>query len=82
MEKHKQDKDEQLQIVWNAPPKNFFWADQGRPSRTIDQAWKILVTELGDERKLMMDGLRFNITFLLCRNNSWICENMEQNDHG
>ena len=63
MEKYKQDKDEQLQRLRKALPRNSFWANQVRPSQTIDQAWKILDTEFGDQRKLM-DGLLKEITNL------------------
>ena len=63
MEKYKQDKDEQLQRLRKALPKSSFWANQIRPSQTIDQAWKILDTEFGDQRKLM-DGLLKEITNL------------------
>ena len=59
MEKYRLDKDEQLQRL----PKNSFWANQVRPCQTIDQAWKILDTEFGDQRKLM-DGLLTEITNL------------------
>jgi len=58
MEKYKQDKDEQLQRLRKALPKHSFWADQVRPCRTIEQAWKILDTEFGDQRKLMDDLLK------------------------
>ena len=58
MKKYKQDKDEQLQRLRNALPKNSFWTDQVRPSTTIDQAWKILDTEFGDQRKLMDELLK------------------------
>jgi len=63
MGKCKQDKDEQLQRLRKALPKNSFWANQVRPCQTIDQAWKILETEFGDQRKLM-DGLLREITNL------------------
>ena len=63
MKKYKQDKDEQLQRLRKALPKNSFWANQVRPCQTIDQAWKILDTEFGDQRKLM-DGLLREITNL------------------
>ena len=43
--------------------KNMFWSDQVRPSKTIEQAWKILDTEFGDQRKLM-DTLLNEITNL------------------
>ena len=58
MVKYKQDKDEQLQRLRKALPKHSFWADQVRPCRTIEQAWKILDTEFGDQRKLMDDLLK------------------------
>ena len=50
---NKQDEDEQLQRLRKALPKNFFWSDQVRPSKKIEQAWKILDTEFGNQRKLM-----------------------------
>ena len=53
MFKYKQDDDEQLQRLRKALPKNSFWSDQVKPSTTIGQAWKILDSEFGDERKLM-----------------------------
>ena len=43
--------------------KNSFWSDQVKPSTTIGQAWKILDSEFGDERKLM-DTLLNEITNL------------------
>ena len=58
MKKYKQDKEEQLQRLRNALPKNSFWTDQVRPSTTIEQAWKILDTEFGDQRKLMDELLK------------------------
>jgi len=58
MQKYKQDKDEQLQSLRKVLPKDSFWTDQGRPSTTIDQAWKILDTEFGDKRKLMDELLK------------------------
>ena len=63
MVKYKQDKDEQLQRLHKALPKNSFWENQVRHCQTIDQAWKILDTEFGDQRKLM-DGLLREITNL------------------
>ena len=63
MNKYKQDKDEQLQRLRKALPKNSFWSDQVRPCKTIEQAWKILDTEFGDQRKLM-DTLLAEITNL------------------
>ena len=63
MKKYKQDKDEQLQRLRKALPTNSFWANQVRPCQTIDQAWKILDTEFGDQRKLM-DRLLREITNL------------------
>ena len=58
MVKYKPDKDEQLQRLRKALPKNTFWANQVRPCQTIDQAWKILDTEFEDQRKLMAGLLR------------------------
>ena len=63
MKKYKQDKDEQLQRLRKALPNNSFWSDQVRPCKTIEQAWKILYTEFGDQRKLM-DTLLKEITNL------------------
>ena len=63
MEKYKQEKDEQLQRLRKALPKNSFWANQVRPCQTIDQAWKILDPEFGGQRKLM-HGLLKEITIL------------------
>ena len=53
MEKYNQDKDERLQRLRKALPKSSFWTNQVSPCKTIDQAWKILDTEFGDQRKLM-----------------------------
>jgi len=63
MNKYKQDKDEQLQRLQKALPKNSFWSDQVRLCKTIKQAWKILDTKFGDQRKLM-DTLLAEITNL------------------
>ena len=63
MIKYKQDDDEQLQRLRKALPKNSFWSDQVKPSTTLEQAWKILDSEFGDERKLM-DTLLNEITNL------------------
>ena len=52
MYKYKQDEDEQLQRLRKALPKNSFWSDQVRPSKKIEQAWKILDTEFGYQMKL------------------------------
>ena len=41
MEKYYQGKDEQLQRLRNALPKNSSRADQVKPIRTMNQAWKI-----------------------------------------
>ena len=85
MKKYKQDNDEQLQRLRNALPKNSFRTDQVRPSTTIEQGWKILDTEFGDQRKLMDELVErnqyksqtskkgFNITSVRSHN-SWICE--------
>ena len=50
--KYNQDEDEQLQRLRKALPKNSFWSDQVQPSKKIEQTWKILDTEFGDQRKL------------------------------
>ena len=63
MNKYKQDKDEHLQRLRKALPKNSFWSDQIRPCKTMEQAWKILDTEFGDKRKLM-DTLLTEVTNL------------------
>ena len=63
MNKYKQDKDEHLQRLGKALPKNSFWSDQVRPCKTIKQAWKILDTKFGDKRK-SMDMLLTKITNL------------------
>ena len=63
MNKYKQDKDEQLQRLRKALPKNSFWLDQIRQCKTIKQAWKILHTKFGDQRK-SMDTLLAEITNL------------------
>ena len=63
MYKYKQDEDEQLQRLRKALPKNSFWSDQVRPSKKIEQAWKILDTEFGYQMKLT-DTLLNEITNL------------------
>lgn len=63
MIKYNQDEEEQLQRLRKALLKNSFWFDQVKPSTTIQQAWKILDSEFGDERKLM-DTLPNEITNL------------------
>ena len=70
MYKYKQDKDEQLQRLRKALPKNSFWSDQVRPSKKTEQAWKILDTEFGNQRKLM-DTLLNEITYLKPMKNDW-----------
>ena len=50
MYKYKQDEDEQLQRLRKALPKNSFWSDQVRPSKKIEQAWKIHDTEFGGNK--------------------------------
>ncbi|CAH3191497.1 unnamed protein product [Porites evermanni] len=52
MYKYKQDEDEQLQRLRKALPKNSFWSDRVRPSKKIEQTWKILDTEFGNQMKL------------------------------
>ena len=90
MIKYKQDDDEQLQRLRKALPKNSFWSDQVKPSTSIEQAWKILDTEFGDERKLMdtllneITNLRpvesdsFSLSHYASRIQSFV-NNMEQN---
>ena len=53
MEKYGQDKDEQPQRFRKAMPKGFFWTDQDKTCKDINQAWEILETEFANERKLM-----------------------------
>ena len=84
------DDDEQLQRIRKALPKNSFWSDQVKPSTSIEQAWKFLDMEFGDERKLMdtllnkIINLRpvkrdsFSLSRYASRNQSFI-NNMEQN---
>ena len=36
-----------------AMPKGFFWTDQVKTCKDINQAWEILETEFANERKLM-----------------------------
>ena len=70
MYKYKQDEDKQLQRLRKALPKTSFWSDQVQPSKKTEQAWKILDTEFGDQRKLM-DTLLNEITNLkLMKNDS------------
>lgn len=52
MAKHGQDKDEQLQGFRKAMPKGFFWTDQVKTCKEIDQAWEILENEFANEQKL------------------------------
>ena len=49
MEKYGQDKDEQLQRFQKAMPKGFFWTDQVKTCKDINQAWEILETEFANE---------------------------------
>ncbi|PFX12669.1 hypothetical protein AWC38_SpisGene23332 [Stylophora pistillata] len=53
MTKYGQDKDEQLQRFRKAMPKDFFWTDQVKTCKDVDQAWEILQNEFENERKLM-----------------------------
>ena len=53
MEKYGQDEDEQLQRFRKAMPKGFFWTDQVKTCKGINQAWEILETEFANERKLL-----------------------------
>ena len=53
MSKYAQDKDEQLQRFRKAMPKGFFWTDQVKTCKDINQAWEILENEFANERKLM-----------------------------
>ena len=63
MYKYKQDEDKELQRLRKTLPKNSFWSDQVQPSKKTKQAWKILDTEFGDQRKLI-DTLLNEITNL------------------
>jgi len=53
MAKYGQDKDEQLQSFRKVMPKGFFWTDQVKTCKDIDQAREILENEFANERKLM-----------------------------
>ena len=53
MSKYGQDKDEQLQRFRKAMPKGFFWTDQVKTCKDIDQAWEILENEFANKRKIM-----------------------------
>ena len=53
MSKYAQDKDEQLQRFRKAIPKVFFWTDQVKTCKDINQAWEILENEFANKRKLM-----------------------------
>ena len=68
MYKYRQDEDKQLQRLRKALPKGSFWPDQVRPSKKTEQAWKILDTEFGDQRKLM-NTLLNEITYLKAMKN-------------
>ena len=63
MYKYKQDEDKELQRLRKTLPKNSFFSDQVQPSKKTKQAWKILDTEFGDQRKLI-DTLLNEITNL------------------
>ena len=53
MVKYGQDEEEQLQRFRKAMPKGFFWTDQVKTCKGVNQAWEILGTEFANERKLM-----------------------------
>ena len=53
MSKYAQDEDEQLQRFRKAMPKGFFWTDQVKTCKYINQAWTILENEFANKRKLM-----------------------------
>ena len=53
MTKYGQDKEEQLQRFRKALPKGSWWTDQVKTSKDINDAWEILDTEFGNQRKLM-----------------------------
>ena len=53
MKKYSQDPDEQLQRFRKAMPKNCWWTEQVKTSKSISQAWTILDVEFEDTRKLM-----------------------------
>lgn len=42
-------------LVGKAMPKNSFWSNQARDSRMIQQSWKILDPEFGDQGLKPMD---------------------------
>ena len=63
MYKYKQDEDKELQRLRKTLPKNSFFSDKVQPSKKTKQAWKILDTEFGDQRKLI-DTLLNEITNL------------------
>ena len=68
MYKYKQDEGKQLRKLRKALPKNSFWPDQMRPGKKTEQAWIILDTECGDQRKLMNTLLK-EITYLKAMKN-------------
>ena len=53
MKKYSQDPDEQLQRFRKVIPKNCWWTEQVKTSKSISQAWTILDVEFEDTRKLM-----------------------------
>ncbi|PFX13182.1 hypothetical protein AWC38_SpisGene22761 [Stylophora pistillata] len=57
MAKYGQDKEEQLQRFRKAMPKDFFWTDQVKTCKDVDQDWEILKNEFANERKLMDERL-------------------------
>ena len=68
MYKYKQDEGKHLRKLRKALPKNSFWSDQMRPGKKTEQAWIILDTEFGDQRKLMNTLLK-EITYLKAMKN-------------
>ena len=69
MYKYKQDEDKQLQRLRKGLPKTI-WSDQVQPSKKTEQAWKILDTEFGDQRKLMDTLLNEIANLKLMKNDS------------
>ena len=53
MNKHGQDKDEQLERFRKAIPKSSWWTEQLKTCKNVDRAWEILVTEFAGKRELM-----------------------------
>ena len=52
-----------MSIFKDSIPKGFFWTDQVKTCKDINQAWEILDNEFANKRKLM-DGLLAEINNL------------------